>query len=102
MTIKTEIPEFGIKRENEERRDGGCGVIFDPQTGKYAVGKREDGFLILFGGGVNPKENIKIGVQREIAEESGLCDFLYIETINKQKRGSCEPLFCSLSLLSNN
>ncbi len=22
------IPEFGIKRNNEERRDGGCAVIF--------------------------------------------------------------------------
>lgn len=81
MTTTTEIPEFGIKRENEERRDGGCGVIFDPQTQKYAVGKREDGFLILFGGGVNSKEDIKIGVQREIAEESGLYDFLYVEKI---------------------
>ena len=28
------ILEFGIKRENEERRDGGSGVIFDPKTQK--------------------------------------------------------------------
>ena len=27
-----EILEFGIKREGEERRDGGCSVVFDPQT----------------------------------------------------------------------
>lgn len=22
------VPEFGIKRENEERRDGGCAVVY--------------------------------------------------------------------------
>jgi ADP-ribose pyrophosphatase YjhB (NUDIX family) len=81
MNNSNNIPEFGIKRENEERRDGGCGVIFDPTTQKYAVGKHESGRLILFGGGVNPDEDIKDGVLREITEESGLCDFLYIEKI---------------------
>lgn len=35
--IMNSIPEFGIKRENEERRDGGCAVVFDPQNQKYAV-----------------------------------------------------------------
>jgi hypothetical protein len=30
--METEIPEFGIKRENEERRDGGCAIVFDPVT----------------------------------------------------------------------
>lgn len=81
MTTTTEIPEFGIKRENEERRDGGCGVIFDPQTQKYAVGRQENGRLRLFSGGVNPGESIQDGVLREVREESGLYDFLYVEKI---------------------
>jgi len=81
MTTAIEIPEFGIKRENEERRDGGCGVIFDPQTQKYAVGKQENGRLRLFSGGVNPGEGIEDGVLREVREESGLYDFQYIEKI---------------------
>lgn len=83
MTTPIKIPEFGIKRENEERRDGGCGVIFDPQTQKYAVGRRENGLFILYGGGVDPNENIKDGVVREVTEESGLYDFLYIEKIEE-------------------
>lgn len=76
------IPEFGIKRENEERRDGGCGVVFDPRSQKYAVG--EDlvgGMYRLFSGGVNPNEDIETGVLREVTEESGLNDFLYVEKI---------------------
>jgi ADP-ribose pyrophosphatase YjhB (NUDIX family) len=81
MNTSNDIPEFGIKRENEERRDGGCGVVFDPQTQKYAVGKGETGHLRLFSGGLNPKEEIKDGVLREVVEESGLCDFLYVEKI---------------------
>lgn len=40
------IPEFGIKRENEERRDGGCAFVFDPATQKYAVGEHHDGGLL--------------------------------------------------------
>ena len=76
------IPEFGIKRENEERRDGGCGVVFNPATQKYAVGKQStDGLFRLFSGGVEAKEDIKDGVLREIIEESGLNDFLYVEKI---------------------
>lgn len=76
------MKEFGIKRENEERRDGGCGVVFDPETQLYAVGKNiGDGILRLFGGGVDKDENIKEGVLREVVEESGLCDFLYVEKI---------------------
>jgi 8-oxo-dGTP pyrophosphatase MutT (NUDIX family) len=77
-----EIPEFGIKRENEERRDGGCAVVFDPATQKYAVGEQTtDGLFRLFSGGVDPKEDIKEGILREVREESGLHDFLYIEKI---------------------
>jgi len=76
------IPEFGIKRENEERRDGGCAVVFDPQSQKYAVNHHtENGLLGLISGGVNANENIKTGVLREVMEESGLDDFIYIEQI---------------------
>jgi ADP-ribose pyrophosphatase YjhB (NUDIX family) len=76
-----DIPEFGIKRENEERRDGGCGVVFDPETQLYAVGKDANGWLRLFSGGLNPGEDTKDGVFREVREESGLFDFLYTEKI---------------------
>ncbi len=76
-----DIPEFGIKRENEERRDGGCGVVFDPATQLYAVGEDEIGRLRLFSGGVNNNEDIKDGVLREVVEESGLHDFEYVEKI---------------------
>lgn len=82
MNKENDIPEFGIKRENEERRDGGCGVVLDPQTQKYAVGKQtEDGLFRLFSGGVDPNEDIEKGVLREIVEESGLSDFAYTEKI---------------------
>lgn len=82
MDTINEIPEFGIKREDEERRDGGCGIVFDPQTQKYAVGKQmADGFFRLFSGGVNPDEDMKEGVLREVVEESGLNDFLHVEKI---------------------
>ena len=79
--LNNNILEFGIKRQNEERRDGGCGVVFDPETQKYAVGKDANGWLRLFSGGVNPGENIKDGALRELREESGLFDFLYVEKI---------------------
>ncbi len=77
-----EIPEFGTKRENEERRDGGCGVVFDPKTQRFAVNKHtESDLLILISGGVAPEEDIQEGILREITEESGLHDFLYVEKI---------------------
>jgi len=76
------IPEFGIKRENEKRRDGGCGIVFDPETQKYAVAKHADKDLfIIFSGGVNVDEDIQLGVLREVTEESGLHDFLHVEKI---------------------
>ena len=82
MEEQKDIPEFGIKREKEERRDGGCGVVFDPKTQKYAVGlNAKNGAFWLFSGGVNDGEDIKDGVLREVKEESGLCDFLYVEKI---------------------
>ncbi len=82
MNTEDPIPEFGIKRDNEERRDGGCAVVFDPETQKYAVGDQViKGKYRLFSGGVNPAEDIQEGVLREVVEESGLSDFLYIEKI---------------------
>jgi leucyl-tRNA synthetase len=72
-------PETGIKQINEERRDGGCGVIFDPKTQRYAMNKRvsgiKAGMLGFYGGGVEKGENLKKGIFREIEEESGLYDF---------------------------
>jgi 8-oxo-dGTP pyrophosphatase MutT (NUDIX family) len=82
MTAKEEIPEFGIVRENEERRDGGCGIVFDPESQTYAVGEHtDDGLFRLFSGGVDPEEDIQQGVLREIIEESGLNNFKYVEKI---------------------
>ncbi len=76
------IPEFGIKRDNEERRDGGCGIVFDPQSQKYAIGiHHKDGLFRLFSGGVDDAEDIKEGVLREVTEESGLHNFLHVEHI---------------------
>lgn len=84
MENTQKIPEFGIKRENEERRDGGCGVIFDPKTQKFAVNKHRDNELfILISGGVDSGEDIQKGVLREVTEESGLYDFLYVEKIGE-------------------
>ncbi len=78
------IPEFGIKRENEERRDGGVGIVFDPASQKYAVVEQhKDGLFRLLSGGIDEKENIQDGVIREVIEESGLDDFLYIEETAK-------------------
>jgi 8-oxo-dGTP pyrophosphatase MutT (NUDIX family) len=80
--METLIPEFGIKRENEERRDGGCGVVYYPHTKKFAIGRQtKDGLLRLFSGGVDKDENIQEGVLREVIEESGLYDFLLVEKI---------------------
>ncbi len=76
------IPEFGTKRENEERRDGGCAVVFDPVSQKYAVNKHDaNGLLGLFSGGVEEGEEIQKGILREVVEESGLDNFLYVEQI---------------------
>ncbi len=78
------ILEFGIKRENEERRDGGCAVIFDPTSQKYAAYRHlKSGMLGLYGGGFNEGEDEIEGTLRELKEESGLYDFLYIEKIDR-------------------
>jgi len=76
------IQETGIKRENESRRDGGCAVVFDPATQKYAVYKTEDkGIYGLFSGGIDDGESFKDGILREVTEESGLHDFKHVEEI---------------------
>lgn len=78
-----QIPEFGIKRENEKRRDGGCGIVFCPKLKKFAVGKETNGSYRLFSGGVDENEDIKEGVTREVVEESGLHDFGHIEKVSE-------------------
>ncbi|MEI8270246.1 MAG: NUDIX hydrolase [bacterium] len=84
MEEENKILEFGTKREQEERRDGGCTVVFDPQTKLYAVYKHpRTGVLCLFGGGFDEGESEEDGCLRELKEESGLADFLYTEKIDR-------------------
>lgn len=76
------IPEFGTVRENEERRDGGSAVVFDPALGLFAVAKeRERGTFLLFSGGLEDGEEIREGILREVREESGLYDFAHVEFV---------------------
>ena len=78
------IKEFGTPRENEERRDGGCGIVYDPTTKLFAVGKQfQNGALRLFSGGVSVDEDITEGILREVREESGLYDFAQVEVIGQ-------------------
>ncbi len=80
----SDILEFGIKRENEERRDGGCAVVFDPVSQKYAAYRNlKNNMLGLYGGGFDENEDEEKGVLRELTEESGLYDFLYVEKVDK-------------------
>lgn len=79
-----QIPEFGIKRENEERRDGGCAVVYDPKTKKYAVALRPNShYHGLFGGGFDEDEDPQAGVLRELREESGLCNYEIVEKVGE-------------------
>lgn len=73
--------ETGIKRENEEFRDGGAAVVFDPASQKYAVALHKDGKPLLFAGGVDDGEHVHDGIIREVKEESGLYDFKHVEWI---------------------
>ena len=83
MTLQTKVEnihEFGIKREEEERRDGGCAIVFDPEKQLYAAGMQlNNNTYRLFSGGVDENEDIEAGTLREVVEESGLNDFLYVE-----------------------
>jgi len=82
--MKKDILEFGIKRKNAKRRDGGCCIVLDPKTKKFAVYKHpKSNALCLFGGGFDEGENEKDGCLRELVEESGLVDFSYLEKIDK-------------------
>ena len=84
METEDNILEFGIKRENEERRDGGCCIVFDPETQKYAVYRHpKTDVYCLFGGGFNEGESEEDGCIRELIEESGLIDFSYKEKVDK-------------------
>ena len=84
MNDLEEILEFGIKREGEERRDGGCAIVFHPETQKYAVYKNlKNGHIGLYGGGFDEDEDERDGVLRELIEESGFVDFLHIERVDK-------------------
>lgn len=79
------VREFGTPRDGEEYRDGGCGVIFDPETQRYAVFRRPDGVLGFFSGGVEEGEEMQEGVLREVREESGLYDFAEVEFLARAR-----------------
>ncbi|MEK7068126.1 MAG: class I tRNA ligase family protein, partial [Patescibacteria group bacterium] len=82
LPIKQVIaPETGIKREEENVVQGGCGVVFNPKSQKYAVANWENGMIGLFSGNVREAEDEQEGILREVTEESGLHDFLHIEKI---------------------
>jgi 8-oxo-dGTP pyrophosphatase MutT (NUDIX family) len=82
--MDSSIPEFGVKRENEERRDGGCAIVYDPEKKLYAVGLRPtDGLFLLFSGGVAEGEDIQEGILREVIEESGLHDFMEVKKVGE-------------------
>lgn len=79
-----EIPEFGIVRENEERRDGGCAIVYDPIGKKYGVAFRPNNhYHGLFGGGFDENEEPEKGVLRELREESGLCNYGLVEKVGE-------------------
>ena len=78
------MKEFGVKRKNEERRDGGCAVVYCPESKKFAVGADHDGGILrLFSGGVSDGEDIQTGILREVEEESGLHEFKHVEVIGE-------------------
>jgi len=77
LPIKQVIaPETGELRKDEVFSDGGCGVVFDPETQKYAMAEWSDGRLNFFAGGPEPEDvTIRDTILREVVEESGLHDF---------------------------
>jgi len=80
LPIKQVIaPETGTKRGNETKASGGCSVVFDPKSQKYAVARWEKGWYGLFSGGLEPGESEEAAVLRELTEESGLFDFEKVE-----------------------
>ncbi len=80
--IQVIAQETGIKRPNEEKRDGAFAFVFDPVKQKYAVGKdMVDGRIRLFSGGIDGGEDMVQGIKREVREEGGLYDFAHVEKI---------------------
>ena len=77
------IKEFGIKRENEERRDGGCAIVYDPHEKKFAVARQHDGVFRIYSGGLEANEDVQEGTLRELKEESGLYDFARVEYLTE-------------------
>ena len=75
------MPVTGEPHEGEVRREGGCAIVFDPNTQRYAVLKRNATYRGLCSGGVDEGEDIIDGILREVREESGLHNFKYIEYI---------------------
>ncbi len=75
-------PETGIHRDEETAAEGGCAIVFDPKTQKYAFLKNGDGkWPFLLAGGVEPGEDLHAGILREVAEEGGLIDLDHTEEI---------------------
>jgi len=75
--------EFGQKKPNEEFRNGGAGIVFDPGSQKYAVARwNDDGRVSLFAGGLNGKESVREAIIREVKEEGGFYDFERVEWID--------------------
>ncbi|HEU0085983.1 MAG TPA: NUDIX domain-containing protein [Candidatus Paceibacterota bacterium] len=112
MNSESTLLSFGIPRENEERRDGGCAVIYDPNTEKYAVGQDRYGNQIyrLYGGGFEENEDEMTGILREVTEESGLYDFDHIEKVDTvechysnahKKVNRCAVATCILIILKS-
>lgn len=84
LPVRTVIArETGERRENEEFKDGGAAVVFDPKTQKYAVPEwRDDGRLGLYAGGVDDGETVHDAILREVREESGLHNFETVEWLD--------------------
>jgi leucyl-tRNA synthetase len=84
LAIKQVIaPETGIVRDNEVEVSGACGIIYDPETKKFAIAEWHEGqdidLLGLFGGNREVDETPEQAALREVAEESGLYDFSLVE-----------------------
>ncbi len=108
--VQVVAPETGLKRNDEVLVQGGCGVVFDPATQRYAVATHPDGVLRLFSGGVESGEDLTHGILREITEESGLHEFGHVEKIlraqthfynSRKKLNRAGPATCLLVILKS-
>lgn len=74
--------ETGQKREDEIFKDGGAGIVFDPQQQKYAVAKwRDNGRVTFLAGGKEEDETAHEATLREVKQESGLFNFREIHKL---------------------